>query len=90
MPDKETQRATTSRGRKRKGQFCLWEFWQSKWMRWPPKWRMIRAYHSMEEAVRNKKKHQRDVWWRKCTYKIALQGEEPADYECEKWNGNGD
>lgn len=92
FPDKESTRAGTSRGRKRKGNFVLWEFWRLRPHRlWKSSWRRVRAYDTLEKAVAVKKKLMRE-WGRLFhrTYKIVSAGEEPADKHCEDWNKHRD
>lgn len=87
MADQDLQRSSTTRGRKRKGEIVLWEFWKLRWFKSAPKWRRYRSYRTLDEAVRVKNKRERERWWASSyKFKITLHGEEPVDYYSEQWH----
>lgn len=88
MPDKtDSPRHSTSRGRKRKGEWVLWEFWRFRlFSRWKPRWKIIRSYRTKAEAEQVLRKRQREAWHKNCHYRIAKAGEKPRDERDEKWD----
>jgi hypothetical protein len=80
FPDREdTAAERTTRGRKRKGQYVLWQWIEYTWTKHPGYWWKVRAYEKLADAEHNKKKLEREGWFKRRSKCVILPpGQRPA------------